>query len=244
MKKLIDIWKKRNIIKGFEGYEHFLYFTSGSDYTWPKSNTLSPYELYSISSSQVETWLGDAPGITPSYTGQLLSASLYDRQNPHNLNKLIPGHIVDNLDNSLYTNFVNMIGQHFDHVWAYIKHLTEIHNADNKFGISKELVYYQLKSLGIDTFDQFENSNLIEYILGEGLQDHSVGNLIIGQYIVGGLSNNFYNTPAGITTFVTASLNGLPVSNQGSIPKGQITKEIWKRLYNNAPLLLKIGWEL
>ena len=32
----------------------------------------------------------------------------------------------------------------------------------------KNLVYFSLKSLGLETFDQFENSNLIEYILGEG----------------------------------------------------------------------------
>jgi hypothetical protein len=225
--------KKRDIIKGFDGYEHFLYFTKDSNlYTWPKSNSLPPYKLYSYSSSQVETWLGDAPGVTPEYSGQFLSASLYDRENPHNLSKLIPEHILENSNNTLYIDFVNMIGQHFDHIWLYIKHLTEINNLDNKFGISKELVYYQLKSLGIDTFDQFENANLIEYILGEGIQDNAIGNLVVGQYIVGSSTNAFYNVERGIKTYVTAS-------NEGSIPKGQITKEIWKRLYNNSPYLLK-----
>jgi len=224
--------KKRNLIKGLDGYEHFLYFNSGSIYDWPKQNSTPPYKLYSITSSQVITWLGNEKDAYNDYGGQLLSASFYDRENPHNLNKLIPEHITDNSNNALYVNFVNMMGQHFDNIWAHIKHITEIHNTDNKFGISKELVYYQLKSLGIDTFDQFENSNLIEYILGEGVQDNTVGNLVVGQYIVGSNTNAFYNTERGIKTFVTAS-------NQGSIPKGQITKEIWKRLYNNAPYLLK-----
>ena len=225
--------KQRNLIKGFDGYEHFLYFTSGSDYTFPKSNTSSPYELYSISSSQAITWLGDSPGITPSYTGQLQSASFYDRENPHNLIKLMPEHIVNNSDNSIGINFINMMGQHFDHIWTHIKHLTEIHNLDNKFGISKELVYFQLKSLGIDTFDQFENSNLIEYILGEGLYGNAIERgLKVGQWVIGSKSHNFYNISRGTTTYVTAS-------NEGSIPKGQITKEIWKRLYNNSPYLLK-----
>tara|TARA_R110001599_G_scaffold69201_5_gene194820 strand:- start:1875 stop:5870 length:3996 start_codon:yes stop_codon:yes gene_type:complete len=223
---------KRNIIKGLEGYEHFLYFTSGSYYTWPKSNSSPPYELYSITSSQVTTWLGDEKDTYTGYGGQLLSASLYDRENPYNLKKLIPSHILDNSNNKLYEDFVNMMGQHFDHIWAHIKHITEINNTDNKFGISKELVYFQLKSLGIDTFDQFENSNLIEYILGEGTQDNTVGNLIIGEYTVGSNTNAFYNVERGIKTFVTAS-------NEGSIPKGQITKEIWKRLYNNSSYLLK-----
>jgi hypothetical protein len=225
--------KKRNLIKGFDGYEHFLYFTTGSNvYTWPKQNANTPYKLYSVTSSQAITWLGNENSAYDDYGGQLLSASLYDKQNEYNLNRLIPEHILENQNNALYNSFINMIGQHFDNIWTYIKHLTEVHNSDNKFGISKELVYYQLKSLGIETFDQFENSNLVEYILGEGLQDHTVGNLVIGQYIVGGNSNAFYNTERGIKTFVTAS-------NNGSIPKGQITKEIWKRLYNNAPYLLK-----
>ena len=225
--------KRRNIIKGFDGYEHFLYFTSGSDYTWPKSTQSTPYKLYSITSSTAITWLGDALGTTPTYSGQLESASIYDQHNPHNLAKFIPTHIGDNSDNDLYVSFINMVGQHFDNIWAHIKHITEIPNLDNKFGISKELVYFQLKSLGIDTFDQFENSNLIEYILGEGLYGNAVENgLIIGNWVVGSNNYNFYNIERGTTSYVTAS-------NAGSIPKGQITKEIWKRLYNNSPYLLK-----
>ncbi len=206
--------KQTNLIKGFDGYERFLYYNSGSFASWPKSNTTSPYTLYSISSSQVKTWIGDEKDSFPNYGGQLLSASLYDRQNKDNLINFIPNHIVENSDNSFYNTFVNMIGQHFDQTWLYIKHLTEVNNTDNLRGISKDLVYLSLKSLGLETFDQFENSNLIEYILGEG----TTGSL-------------FYDVPAN-QTLVTAS-------NAGSVPKGDITREIWKRLYHNAPYLLK-----
>ena len=106
-----------------------------------------------------------------------------------------------------------MIGQHYDHIWTHIKHLTELNNTHHTQGVSKDLVYFTLKSLGIETFDQFENSNLIEYILGEG----STGSL-------------HYDTPKN-QTLITASYS--------STPKGDITKEIWKRLYHNAPYLLK-----
>jgi hypothetical protein len=222
--------KKENLIKGFDGYEQFLYFESGA-FSWPKSNTENPFNLYSVTSSQVTTWLGNENSAFSNYGGQLLSASLYDKQNEYNLNKLIPTHIVDNDDNSLYINFVNMMGQHFDQTWTYIKHLTEVNNSNNNTGISKDLVYFQLKSLGIDTFDQFENSNLTEYILGEGQPRNTVGLIEIGDYIIGGNNQNFYNTN-GHETLVTAS-------NEGSIPKQDITKEIWKRLYHNAPYLLK-----
>ena len=133
---------------------------------------------------------------------------------PYSLNELIPTHIKDNTDNNLYVSFVNMIGQHFDHIWTYIKHLDQSNNSDHVNGISKDLVYYQLKSLGIETFDQFENADLIEYILGEG-----------------SLGSNSYDAPLN-QTMITAS-------NDGSIAKRDITKEIWKRLYHNAPYLLK-----
>jgi len=206
--------KKEKLIKGLDGYEQFLYFTSGSSFTWPKSNTSYPYTLYSVTSSQAKTWLGDERSSFPNYGGQLLSASLYDKQNEYALIRLVPNHIVDNPDNDFYQTFVHMIGHHFDTVWTHIKAITDTQDTHHTRGISKDLVYFQLKSLGIDTFDQFENSNLIEYILG-----HGTG------------SSTFYDAPS-TQTLVTAS-------NAGSIPKQDITKEVWKRLYHNAPYLLK-----
>ena len=212
--------KEEDIIKNFDGYERFLYFTSGA-YSWPKSTSSPPYVLYATTSSQARTWLGDDKDTFPTYGGQLLSASLYDKQNPHNLTKLIPNHITDNPDNNFYTTFTYMIGQHFDHIWTYIKHITEIPDTHHTRGISKDLVYFSLKSLGLETYDQFENSNLIEYILGEGSGSNQYG------------ASNFYSSS------LTPSETMVTASNDGSIPKGDITKEIWKRLYHNAPYLLK-----
>ena len=121
-----------------------------------------------------------------------------------------------------------MIGQHFDHIWIYIKSLSNIYDADNKLnkGISKDIVFHQLKSLGIEAFDQFENAPLTEYMLGigSGSNNYNVGfNYGVGHYA------SSSNTPS--ETLITASNN--------SIPKGDIAKEIWKRLYHNAPYLLK-----
>ena len=205
--------KKTNLLKSLDGYERFLYYESGA-LSWPKSTTTSPHILYSISSSQVKTWLGDERDSNSNYGGQLLSASLYDRQNEYSLIRLIPNHIIENPDNSFYSTFVNMIGHHYDQIWTHIKHITETNDTHHTRGISKDLVYYSLKSLGLETFDQFENSNLIEYILGEGTS-----------------GSIFYDVPVS-QSLVTAS-------NAGSIPKEDITKEIWKRLYHNAPYLLK-----
>ena len=75
--------KKQNLIKGFDGYEHFLYFESGA-YSWPKTNISPPYTLSTITSTDTKTWLGSKNSNNSNYGGQLLSASLYDRINPHN----------------------------------------------------------------------------------------------------------------------------------------------------------------
>ena len=205
--------KRIKLIKGFDGYEKYLYFESGT-YAWPKQTTTTPHVNYSITSSQALTWLGSDNDFNPYYGGQILSASLFDRQNQNILEKLLPEHIKDKDQGGQAKLFVNMIGQHFDQIWTYIKATTEINNTHHTQGISKDLVYFTLKSLGLETFDQFENANLIEYILGEG----STGSA-------------FYDTPTN-HTLVTAS-------NAGSIPKEDITKNIWKRLYHNAPYLLK-----
>ena len=205
--------KKLKLIKGFDGYERFLYFESGT-YSWPKQTSTTPHVNYSFSSSQALNWLGSDNDQNPLYGGQLLSASLYDRQNQNILEKLLPEHIRDKEENDQAKLFVNMLGQHFDQIWTYIKATTEIHNTHHTRGISRDLVYFTLKSLGLETFDQFENANLIEYILGEGTTGSA-----------------FYDTPSN-HTLITAS-------NAGSIPKEDITKNVWKRLYHNAPHLLK-----
>ncbi len=205
--------KQTNLLNTLDGYEQFLYYGSGA-LSWPKSTSSTPYTLYSITSSQATTWLGDERDTYPNYGGQLLSASLFDNQNEHSLVRLIPNHIIENPNNAFYITFVHMLGQHYDHIWAHIKHLTEINDSHHVRGISKNLVYHSLKSLGLETFDQFENANLMEYILGEEPQN-----------------SNFYDTPTNQTLTT--------ISNGGSIPKESITKEIWKRLYHNAPYLLK-----
>ncbi len=221
--------KKEKLIKGFDGYEQFLYFTSGT-YAWPKQNSSKPYNLYSISSSQAKIWLGDERSAFPNYGGQLLSASLFDKQNDYALTKTIPNHILENTDNGLYVSFVNMVGQHFDSVWTYIKAISDIHNSSNSKGISKDLVYYQLKSLGIEAFDQFENASLTEYMLGigSGSNNYNVG-FTYGATSVSGSVSGSSKLPS--ETLVTAS--------NESIAKGDIAKEIWKRIYHNASYLLK-----
>lgn len=196
---------KNKVERDFDGYERFLYFDSGT-YSWPKSNDSKPYINYSVTSSESTTW----------FNSNVETAIDFDGQNSYILRNTLPQYIIDNNENEQFITFVDMMGQYFDNIWLYIENITDKNNAHNSLteGISKDLVFNALKEKGIPAFDQFENSNLFEYLIGA----HT------------GSDSFVYQAPSG-QTMVTGS--------NESIPKGDITKEIWKRLYHNAPYLLK-----
>jgi hypothetical protein len=208
--------KKNSLIGNFDAYERFLYYESGA-YAWPKTTSTRPFTLSPTDSNESKAWIGSEVYTSGYYGGQLLSGSEYDDYNIHRLTDTLPEHIVSNNDNDQYTLFVNMVAQHFDNIWIYIDHITNINQAENKLnrGISKDMVYDILERAGLKVFDQFENDNLFGYISANE-----------------GANGNFqYQAPAG-QTMISASA-------AGSIPKGDITKEVWKRLYHNLPYLLK-----
>ena len=209
--------KQDRLIQGFDYYERYLYYESGA-YAWPKTSNTLPYTNAKVNSAAAVSWFG-APVSDYNntyYGGQMLSASKYDEINQHSLVNTIPPHIKDNTQNDKYILFVEMIAQHFDGIWAYIDSITDINEAHSglKDGISKDLVLNQLTSRGISAYDQFSNSSLYEYLIG----DDGTGTFQFG-------------------TDDTATM--ISASNGGSIPKGDIAKEIWKRLYHNSSYLLK-----
>ena len=162
--------KKENLIQGFNGYEQFLYYTTGSNpYTWPKTNNTEPYILSSTLSGEAKTWLGNSNDISPYYGGQLLSSSIFDKQNPNRLFKLTPAFIGDKDENKPFELFCDMVGEHFDPIWTHIKEFNQIRDNSHKLGVSKDLVFYALENLGIEAYDQFENEDLISYIFGQNL---------------------------------------------------------------------------
>lgn len=154
--------KRNTIITGFDGYENYLYFQSSSyesssfgEYnpsTWPKSNSSKPYVLYSVTSSEATEW----------YESQLHSASIYDNKNDNALVRLIPEHILVDSFNESYSTFVNMIGQHFDILWSYVKHLNSVNSRKESIseGLAKDLIYHILSSFGIDVVNGFNIEEL------------------------------------------------------------------------------------
>jgi hypothetical protein len=162
------------VITKFDGYERFLYFesssTSGSNSDpFPKQNSSEPYTLYSVTSSQALAYLGSDNSFASNYGGQILSSSAFDRNNQDNLVYTIPEFIKENDENVNYEIFLNMIGQHFDNVWTYSKAMTDLYDAKNKLtdGISKDLVFYALKSLGVKLYTNERSSeNVFDYLIG------------------------------------------------------------------------------
>ena len=201
--------KKENLIQGFSGYEQYLYFESGA-YSWPKTGSHpqeEPYIQSHTTSSEASAWLGNINNSITEGSGQLSSASIFDKQNPNRLMKLVPTFIGDREENQPFELFCDMVGEHFDPVWTHVKEITQTTDNSHKLGVSKNLVYYMLQNLGIEAHDQFENEDLINYVFGQPITSNDSSTVITG-------------------------------SNE-TFAKQDITKEIWKRLYHNAPYLLK-----
>jgi len=187
-----------SIISNFDGYEYYMYYESSS-YTWPKTNSNLPYILASTASAQV--W----------YNNMTSSAAYYDDNNQNNLIFSVPAFIKDDGNNEQYLTFLKMIGHYFDNIWIFLQSVTDINLTNNNLekGVSKDLVYYVLESLGIKLYNQYGDSNNIDFLVGNSGSAN--------------FDNNF--------TITGSYLN--------AIPRKDLLAESYKRIYHNLPLLLK-----
>lgn len=155
------------IIQKFDGYENYLYTVSESA-SWPKTGVYPDFTLATTTSPEAVAWIGSTVESDPNYGGMALSASFYDLDNQNNLIFSVPEFISTDKNNEEYLLFLNMVGQHFDNIWIYIKAINDIHKADNSFkeGISKDMVYTALRSLGIKLYNNNTNENIFDYLVG------------------------------------------------------------------------------
>jgi hypothetical protein len=186
------------IISQFDGYEYYLYFESSS-YAWPKTNSSKPFTLAPTSS--VNVW----------YSAATSSAADYDNENQNNLIYTLPSFIKDDPNNESYLTFVNMVGHYFDNIWIFLQAITDINLANNNLekGVSKDLVYYVLESLGTKLYNQYGDSDNISFLIGSSGSANWDG--------------NFTSTGSYLNT----------------IPRKDLLAESYKRIYHNLPLLLK-----
>ena len=219
--------KISNIITNFDHYEYALYYESGS-YAWPKSTTQPPYKLHTPGSTEVLNWFGSLNEDNPLYGGIILSASLYDEENKDNLIFSIPEYLREDPENQPYELFINMVAQHYDNIWIYIKDVTQKFNSDNRlnYGVSKDLVADTIRDFGIKLYqNNFSNDDLFTAFLGLTPE----GSLFPFPNITGSLP-----TPTGyeyINTFISASNDYIPLDD--------VNKSLYKRIYHNIPYLLK-----
>jgi hypothetical protein len=202
-----------NLITNFDGFENYLYFTSGSLTSsaqygitpYPKTSNTRPYILFPSTSSQGYTW----------YNASTSSAYNYDANNVNYFKYSVPSYVVDDTDNANYLTFLNMMGQYFDNIWIYVKSITDINQANNNLniGISKDVVYSLLQSLGIGIFNSFGDQSVAQYLLGSNT------------------GSAYYS--GSLVDFSATS------SYLNNIPKKDILAESYKRIYHNLPLLLQ-----
>ncbi len=150
--------KIKDIVEGFDNYEYYLYFNSGST-SWPKSNAILPYINVPSTASAGLNWL----------EGQLDSASLYDSENKDNLVNTIPSYLREDPRNAPYELYVEMLGQHFDTLYLYTEELNNKYNSDNRVdhGMSKDLISDALKDFGIKIYqNNFSSEDLYTSFLG------------------------------------------------------------------------------
>lgn len=203
-----------DIIVNFDNYENFLYYESSSK-AWPKSGSSKPYTLLPTTSTEASYWIGSLDYNSPYYGGQIYSASAYDNENQNNLVYSVPEYIRIDEQNEQFDRFIEMMGQYFDSIWLYIKSITDLPKAYNNVnkGISKDLVYFALRSLGVKLYNSKANDDIYSYLIGSSV------------------SGSYVNTSNSYSTLISASYD--------TVSGEDVQKEVLKRIYHNIPSLLK-----
>jgi hypothetical protein len=213
--------KINNLIKNFDDFEYYLYYTSGGA-AYPKTNSQPPFTLANTGSVAGLNWL-------TTYTG---SGATFDNGNQNNLIYTIPEYVRNDSVNEPYILFIEMMGQNFDNIWVYLKDVTNKFDADNRinFGISKDLVAQAIRDFGLKIYqNNFSQDSLYTAFLGISPSGSLITNTLPG-------TTGTLPVPTGsgldyVTSYVTAS-NEL-------IPQDDTNKMLYKRLYHNIPYLLK-----
>ena len=236
---ILETYNNRDeILSSFDDFEKHLYYdVSGSLYThetglydtWPK---YSP-DAKRTWESKLETWnnvhslpTGENVDLTVSasinsinlysvtssegiayYDNLFTSASYYDDDNIDSLVTYVPEFIKIDQENDSFMLFVNMIAQHFDLIWLYIKELENIFTIEQhpKDGTSIQLLSTLSEMFGWKLESDLNTTELYDYILGTS----NIGD-----------SQTWDDS--------------LPSKN-----KLELMGEVWKRIINNLPLILK-----
>jgi hypothetical protein len=149
--------------------------------------------------------------VTQWYTDTIDLATDYDLENRDNIINNIPQHIVNNAENEDVLLFLSMIGHHFDNIYFHTKAIERSRGLGYKSkNVSDKLLFDILKSFNWDAKNLAADSQLWNYVFGMD----SDGNQQYKSYDAEGK---------------------LIKSN----PTKERTYEVWRRIANNIPYLLK-----
>ena len=157
--------------KGFDAFEKFLYTSSSIDgLTYPKTNGTG--SLFVSDDSSVTSW----------YNSIKTTARIHDGDNSSRLVSNLPAHIQNDEEGQSFTLFFDMIGQHFDILWAHINGIKQTKRLEHKFenGINDKLIYHMLESLGWDADMGVQSQFLWEYAFGKN-SDGSIASEMSGK---------------------------------------------------------------
>lgn len=194
------------LVSTFDSFERWMYYEgTGSLFTHGISGSITPYPKY-LSGGNYVLHHNTSSIVTSWYNDLIVTASDYDKQNVNRLWWSIPEHVIMDEGNDDYSMFIDMIGQHFDNLYAYVKALTKIHERDEhpERGVSNDLLYHIAESFGWKLQNTRQLSDLWFYKAGLNQQG---------------------------TYDSTGSMFSLSHENQ--------TQQIWRRIVNNLPYLLK-----
>ena len=151
-----SLQKKINDVKAnFDGFEHFL-TDSTSSLAFPKES--DGITLQSTGSTEAVAW----------YNTLLVSSSAYDKDNIDYLPNNIPQYIKNDDEQTDFIMFLDMIGHHFDILWAYITALKKNIKVEEKqrVGISDDMLKHILKNYSWIPHSSQSTKKLWEYVLG------------------------------------------------------------------------------
>ena len=209
-----------NLIGTFDEFENFLYYKSSSGLFSNEIPSINPNVSFVTGS-----YISPAPKLNNSvpyqlysttssifetwYSGTYSSASLYDIRNNNQLTKSVPEFILLDENNEQLKTFVNMLGHHYDILYSYIHCMSKIHNRDEH---PKE---------GMPNELLYSVAKQFGWTLTNGNQYQNLWEYVLG--------TNETGTP----------LTGSNTVGDPSLPGREMTFNVWRRIVNNIPGLLK-----
>ena len=151
--------KKNEILRGFDGFEKFLYTSSSyttntaTSITWPHNGSTRIVSTNTV----VTNW----------YNNIITLAEDFDIENSNWVRNNIPQYIVNGTENESLLLFLSMIGHHFDNIYFYTKSIERSRGLGySSRDITDKLLFDVLKSFNWDAKNLGADSKLWEYAFG------------------------------------------------------------------------------